>query len=95
MDSIQPFAAIVLVMVLMGGVLLFLKKRGRVVFASGAASRRLEVVERVSLGPQHALHLVRAGDRMLLVATAPGSCQLLEHGVAHGVTHSGNREGKE
>ena len=79
MEVIQPFAAIVLVMTLLGGALLLLKKRGGATLRFPAAGpRRLEVIERVSLGPQHALHLVRTGDRVVLIATAPNSCQLLE-----------------
>jgi flagellar biogenesis protein FliO len=78
MDAVQPLIAIVLVMALLGGALAVLRKRGVVSFERGATARRLVVVERVALGPQHALHLVRAGGRLLLVATAPGSCQLLD-----------------
>jgi flagellar biogenesis protein FliO len=79
MDVVQPLAAIVLVMALLGGVLLILKKRGA---ASVSVSHWLEVVERVSLGPQHALHLVRAGGRVLLVVTGPNSCQLLDYSAS-------------
>jgi flagellar biogenesis protein FliO len=83
MDVLQPLAAIVLVMALLGGVLLILKKRGGASFrlpgVSGSAPRRLEVMDRVSLGPQHALHLVRAGGRVLMVVTGPNSCQLLDY----------------
>lgn len=83
MDVVQPLAAIVLVMALLGGALLLLKKRGAASFrmpgVSGSAARKLEVMERISLGPQHSLHLVRAGDRLLLVATAPNSCQFLDY----------------
>ena len=83
MDVVQPLAAIVLVMALLGGVLLILKKRGAAPFglkgAKGSVPRCLEVVERVSLGPQHALHLVRAGGRALLVVTGPNSCELLDY----------------
>jgi hypothetical protein len=43
------------------------------------------VIERVSLGPHHALHLVRAGDRLVLIATAPSACQLLDHAVSERV----------
>lgn len=82
MDILQPIAAIVLVMALLAGTLLLLRKRGAATFrlpgVSGAELRRLEVLERVSLGPQHALHLVRAGGRRILVATAPNSCQILD-----------------
>jgi flagellar biogenesis protein FliO len=86
MDVVQPLAAIVLVMALLGGVLLILKKRGAVSFglngAAGTVPHWLEVVERVSLGPQHALHLVRAGGRVLLVVTGPNSCQLLDYSAS-------------
>ena len=82
MDMIQPLAAILLVMALLGGALLLLKKRGAASFRlprmASQSPRRLELIERVSLGPQHALHLVRAGDRVVLVTTAPGSCQVVD-----------------
>jgi hypothetical protein len=35
----------------------------------------------VPLGAHHALHLVRVGERLMLVATAPGSCQVLDAAV--------------
>ena len=85
MEVIQPFAAIVLVMSLLGGALLLLKKRsGATLRFPAAGPRRLEVIERVSLGPQHALHLVRTGDHVVLIATAPNSCQLLESALPSG-----------
>lgn len=81
MDVVQPLAAITMVLALLGGALLVLKKRGAASFRmpgiSSTVPRRLEVIERITLGPQHSLHLVRAGGRLLLVATAPTSCQLL------------------
>jgi flagellar biosynthetic protein FliO len=83
MDVVQPFTTIILVLALLGGALLLLKKRGAASFR-GTAARRLEVVERVSLGPQHSLHLVRADTRLLLVATSSTSCQLLEHPLSSG-----------
>ena len=86
MDVVQPLAAIILVMALLGGALLMLKKRGAASFRlpgiSASVPCTLEAVERLSLGPQHALHLVRAGDRLLLVVTAPNSCQLLDHFIS-------------
>jgi len=81
MDILQPIAAIVLVMALLAAVLVLLKRRGTATFRLPGVSgppRRLEVVERLSLGPQHALIVVRAGGRTLLVGTAPNSCQILE-----------------
>jgi hypothetical protein len=45
---------------------------------SGSGQRKLEVLERVALGPQHSIHLVRVGERQVLIGTSPSSCQLLE-----------------
>jgi flagellar biogenesis protein FliO len=77
-ELIQPAAAIFLVLVLLGGALVALHKRGAVSFPG--AAKNLEVIERVALGPQHALHLVRTGNRTLLIATGPQSCQVIEAG---------------
>jgi len=41
--------------------------------------RQLECLERLPLGPQHSLHLVRAGERLMLVSSSPGGCQLIGH----------------
>ena len=81
MDTLQPMAAVVLVLALLGGSLFWLRKRGAAAFSfprlSSAAPRRMQVLERLPLGPQHALHIVRVGGRAMVVATAPTSCQLL------------------
>jgi flagellar biogenesis protein FliO len=54
---------------------------GRLAMRS-ARRRRLELVERLALGPQHSLCLVRSGEEELLVALHPGGCTLLEAGAA-------------
>lgn len=94
MDDLQPILAVIAVLSLLGGLLYFLRRRGIVALTSlpagagfgrqAANARQLKVVERVPLGAQHALHLVRVGDRLILVATAPGSCQLLDGAVREG-----------
>jgi flagellar biosynthetic protein FliO len=88
MADLQPILAVILVLGLLGGVLFFLRRRGIASFSAFPASpvkaRQLKVVERVPLGAQHALHLVRVGDRLILVATAPGSCQVLDAAVREG-----------
>jgi flagellar biogenesis protein FliO len=88
MDDLQPILAVILVLSLLGGVLFFLRRRGIASFSAfptGAANvRQLKVVERVPLGAQHALHLVRVGDKLILVATAPGSCQVLDAALREG-----------
>jgi flagellar biogenesis protein FliO len=78
----QPFLAVFLVLGLLCGVLYFLRGRGAAAFhlpriGSGAGQRKLEVLERLSLGPQHGLHVVRVGSRSVVIATAPSSCQIL------------------
>jgi hypothetical protein len=40
-------------------------------------ARSLTSVERISLTPQHALHLVRASGRELLLATHPHGCTVI------------------
>jgi len=86
MQLTEQIAMVLLVFGLLGGLLWFAKRRG---FASlplgsrrGGSGRRLEVLERVPLTPQHALHLVRVSDRTVLIATAPSSCTLLDAPVA-------------
>jgi hypothetical protein len=37
----------------------------------------MESMERLALGPQHALHLIRLDGRSVLVATAPTSVHVL------------------
>jgi len=72
---------------LLGCALLLLKRRGMAAIGAiklpgmqAAGPRRLEVIERVSLGPHHALHLVRTGDRCVLIATTPSTCHLMDAG---------------
>ena len=78
-----------LVLGLLGALLYALRRRGLASFAPFSAlpslpslqgtPRQMKVVERVPLSAQHALHLVRVGERIILVATAPGSCQIIEN----------------
>ncbi len=81
MPWIEQLLAIVGVMLLLAGLLWFLRGRGAVSFrALGRArsTRKLEVIERLSLTPHHSVHLVRAGSRQLLIGVSPSGCVLLE-----------------
>jgi len=40
--------------------------------------RNLEALDRLALSPQHTLHLVRVGDRALLIGAHPSGCTVLE-----------------
>jgi flagellar biogenesis protein FliO len=73
MDFFQPLAAVGFVMALLAGALMMLRRRGTASFRP----RRLETIERLSLGPHHSLHLIRFDDRSILMATAPTSFQIV------------------
>ncbi len=84
MDLLQPIAAVFLVLALLAVALFLLKRRGLATIGTGLwaspGTRRMELVDRLALGPQHALHLVRVDGQPMLVATSPSSCQLLADG---------------
>ena len=82
MDSIQSFLAVLFVLGLLGGTLLMLRRRAviqwRMPGMTSNAARQMQLIERMSLGPHHALHLAKIGERSVLVATTPTSCQVLD-----------------
>jgi flagellar biogenesis protein FliO len=101
MQLTEQIGMVLLVFGLLGGLLWFAKRRGLASFpmasfpkgfGRGGNTRRLEILERVSLTPQHALHLVRVSDRTVLIATAPSSCTLLEAGVSLDSSSSPQRD---
>jgi flagellar biogenesis protein FliO len=61
----------------LAALLWWLQRRGMARFASPGTPRRMQVVERLPLSAQHALHLVRIEDKLLIVASAPGGCTVL------------------
>lgn len=82
MEIAEQVSMVLLVFALLGGMLWFLKRRGMASLGlpgrKSGRNRRLEVLERVQLTPQHAVHLVRISDRILLIGTAPTACTLLD-----------------
>ena len=83
METIREFAAVALVLALALFAAWWLRRRG---LAGGVGSfslpgkarhRRIETLERLVLGPQYSLHLVRLGGSALLIGTSPGGCALL------------------
>lgn len=81
MELAEQITMVLAVFALLGGLLWFLKRRGMASLSlggrRGGRERRVEVLERVPLTPQHALHLVRVSDKVLLIGTAPSGCSLL------------------
>jgi flagellar biogenesis protein FliO len=81
MDSLQGILPVILVLALLAGVVIWLKRSGLprlgVKLGGRARSSRLQVLERLPLSPQHSLQLVRVADRGLLVAIHPGGCTVV------------------
>lgn len=79
MEVIQQITAVAGVLALLVGTLWWLRRHGFATASLGkkAGGRRLECVERLSLGPQQTLHLVRLGNTALLLASSPGGCSLV------------------
>jgi flagellar biogenesis protein FliO len=82
MEVARQVLSVLLVFALLGAALWTLRQRSGVVFRgwprrTPGRTKALEPIERVSLTPQHALHLVRVGGREFLVATHPRGCTFL------------------
>ena len=79
MDFGQQYLGVGIVLGLLGLALWWLRRRGyAAVMPSRRAGRKMESIERLALGPQHTLHLVRIGGTALLVACSPAGCALLQ-----------------
>ena len=80
MDLIEQMTAVALVLTILGTALWWLRRRGLAVMTMPRrhGERRMECLERLALGPQHTLHLVRLGTSELLVASSPSGCTLLK-----------------
>lgn len=74
--------SVALVFALLAMSLWWLRRKGLSRTWTRAKSRRdhpsIEVLDSSRLAPGHAVHLVRVGDRGLLVAAYAGGCTLLE-----------------
>lgn len=82
MSIIDQFGAVIAVFILLGGSLWFLKRKGYVNLATPFlgktdSRRRIQLVERCALTPQHSIHIVRVANRTLLIGVAPNNCMLL------------------
>ncbi len=79
MEAIQQIAAVAGVLTLLLATLWWLRRRGfaAVSLRKKPGRRRLECLERLALGPQQTLHLVRLGNTALLLASSPAGCSLL------------------
>ncbi len=95
METIDQLAAVLAVLGGLAAITWWLRRRGfvRPTSLGKSTGRRLESLERLSLGPQQTLHLVRMGSRALLVAASPSGCAVLENIEMRQLSHVGE-EGK-
>jgi len=79
MEVIRQIAAVAGVLTLLLATLWWLRRHGVAAVNLGRKTpgRRLESIERLPLGPQQTLHLVRLGSTALLLASSPAGCSLL------------------
>ena len=81
LQLIRQVAGVAATMLFLAAAVWWLRRRGLVRIPSARrAARRLEAVERLPLGPQHTLCLVRIGGRGVLVGLSPSGCHVLETG---------------
>jgi flagellar biosynthetic protein FliO len=80
MDVIRQSLAITFVFLLLFAALWFLRKRRGISFSPGRGNKGImESRGKLALSAQHALHLVRIGDRDLVLAVHPSGITLLCH----------------
>ena len=83
MDVLRQVGGVVVVFSLLGASLWLARRGGRVAIAGkrfwtpATKTKKLTAVEKLSLTPQHTLHIVRVDGRELIVATHPQGCTLL------------------
>jgi flagellar biosynthetic protein FliO len=88
----QQYLGVAVVLGLLAATLWWLRRRGYAAVMPGRRTgRRLESIERLPLGPQHTLHLVRIGGTALLVACSPAGCVLLQSLPAAAIERGGDQ----
>lgn len=82
LDFFRYFAALILVLGLIGAAGLATRKFGVPGLAKPAAQRRLQIVETLILSPRQRLAIVRRDDVEHLVLISPSGASLIEGGIA-------------
>jgi flagellar biosynthetic protein FliO len=79
MEVIQQTGAVAVVLTLLLLTLWWLRRRGvaGMTLSRRSSNRRMESLERLPLGPQHTLHLVRLGATELLISSSAAGCTLI------------------
>ena len=79
MELTRSLFGVAILFGLLGALVWIARKKGRLlgVIGSGPDGRMLHVIERVPLTSNHSVHLLRAGDRTLLVGVHNSGLTLL------------------
>ena len=94
---LQQFIAIFLVLGLLAGTLMLLRRKGLAQFStalprsgnprSGNKEKQMQVLERIPLTAQHSLHLVNVRNSIVLIGLSPSGCnKIAEFGPADSAT---------
>jgi flagellar biogenesis protein FliO len=79
MDLTEQIGMVLVVFALLGALVWFARRRGLASLAPRRGKTRcLELIERMQLTPQHAIHMVRVSGKVMLIGTAPSACALLD-----------------
>jgi flagellar biogenesis protein FliO len=95
MEMARQVVSVLAVFALLGAVLWTLRNGGLATFRRRRGfrvrrGRQLESIERLTLTAQHSLHLIRIGEKEVVVATHPHGCALLtDQTAAHSYPHGG------
>ena len=93
MELTEQIAMVLAVFALLGALVWFTKRRGLASFAPRRGKvRNLEVLERVQLTPHHAIHMVRVSDKVVLIATAPSACNVVDVPISSELRFSVQRD---
>jgi flagellar biogenesis protein FliO len=92
MEVDRETGAVIAVLSLLLLTLWWLRRRGLdgAALVRKPADRRLECLERLPLGPQQTLHLVKLGSATLLIASSPAGCAVLHHVPGREIEHHGD-----
>jgi flagellar biosynthetic protein FliO len=89
---VQQSMAVFLVLGLLFGALWLLRRKSLRGFGllskQTGGVRQLRVIERLSLTPQHSVHLVQVADTLLVVGVSPAGCNSLASLPALAAVHS-------
>ena len=90
MELAREILGVLIVLAILAGLLWAGRKKGTLFGRStaGREGRRLELLERLPLTPQHSVHLLRVGDRTLLIGVHGSGLTILCDFSKPGLTQS-------